>query len=334
MELNHPFFIYPREPFSPYKDYILYRKEIIRLHEFIDNFNTSLKNSSFDDTEILLNMILGSSMEDSILNSYTPESNIFQSSQLFPQHIKNFINKECKKKNKLVQIIIISPDRFFQNENYFPTFTNFIAINFNKINLYEFEAKLSGIQIQIQIKINIFNCPFPSHEIRNDLILRYNNVFIDFLKKPENNINTFSQTIEDKIFIDTFYKSVELLLSTNNYFQNDLSIIINSWVSFKNLDGFSENYSMFPKLLELSDKYNIITTEWDFVDELIYCKIISKFYIQDKCFKNRLVQYSLDDFDKVISTYGVLEINTNYAKQTNNTVFSINFLSDELLDKI
>lgn len=330
MKLNHPFFIYPREPVSPYNDYQLYRKEIIRLYEFIVNFNILLENKSFDDTEILINMILGSSMEDSILNSFTKESNIFQSSQLFPQHIKNFINKDLVKKKKFVQIIIISPDRFFQNENYFPTFTNFIEINFNKLNLYEFEANLQNTQI----KINIFNCPFPSFELRTDLISRYNNIFVDFLKNPRFNINTFSQTIEDKIFINEFYQSIESLFIKNNYFQNNLSIIINSWVSFKNLDGFSENYSMFPKLLELSDKYNIITTEWDFVDELIFCKIVSEFYIQDKCFKNRLVQYSLDDFDKVISVPIIQEINNNYIKHTNNTVFSINFLSDILSVKI
>jgi hypothetical protein len=328
MELNHPFFIYPREPLSHYNNYELYRNELLRLNEFIKNFNYQLENSELEESEVLLSIILGSTMEDAILKSFTPESNIFQSSQLFPSYIKNFIEKDLKKKNKLVQIIIISPDNFFANIDYSPVFTNFIEIEFNKISLYEF----IGSTLNTKIKINIFNCPFPSLESRNNLIEKYNKIFIDFIKNPEYKLKTFSQTSQDKIFIDEFYKNLETVLKKNDYKKNDLSIIINSWVSFKNLDGVSENYSMFYKLLEISNIYNIIATEWDFVDELFSCKIVSNFHIGNKFFKNRLLFYVLAEFENIILDKDIQEINYNYIKSTTNTLFKIDFCSEYLLD--
>jgi hypothetical protein len=269
-------------------------------------------------------------MEEAILKSFTHESNIFQSSQLFPSYIKNFIEKDLTKKNKLVQIIIISPDNLFDNIDYFPIFTNFIEIEFNKISLYEF----MGSTLNTKIKINIFNCPFPCLESRNILAEKYNKIFIDFIKNPENKLKTFSQTSQDKIFIDEFYKNLETVLKKNDYKKNDLSIIINSWVSFKNLDGVSENYSMFYKLLEISNIYNIIATEWDFVDEFFSCKIVSNFHIGNKYFTNRLLFYVLDDFRKFVLNKDIQEINYNYIKSTTNTLFKIDFCSEYLLDSV
>ena len=74
-----------------------------------------------------------------------------------------------------------------------------------------------------------------------------------------------------------------------------IKIIINSWVSFKNLDGYSKNYNMFPRLLTLANQYNIIATEWDFVDELFFAKIISKYKFDDIDFCGIKINYAFNE---------------------------------------
>ncbi len=336
MELNHPFFIYPREPLSQYNNYELYKNELFKLNEFIENFNYKLESSEFVNSEILLSLIIGTTMEEAILKQYTNKSNIFQSSQLFPSYIKNFIDKNLKKKNKLVQLIIISPDNFLSNLDYSPIFNNFVEIGFNKINSYEYENNTTNTETEteIKIKINIFNCPFPSIEKRNYIQKKYNKIFSNILKNQEYKLSTFNQSTQDIIFINEFYKNLKMIFEKNNYKQNDLSIVINSWVSFKNLDGISENYSMFHELLELSNSYNIIATEWDFIDELFICKIISNFVVGNKCYKNRLLKYVLDEFNQIITSAEIQNINNNYIACTQNTLFKINFSLENLLEKI
>ena len=180
MELNHPFYLYPRGPMSEYNNYPKYREEVLRLFRFLSELYTSLIEGKYSETKLLIPLILGSTMEDSIKNSYSLPTNFFQFRQLFPNYIGNFI-KTFDGEKKHIQIIIISPDNLFELDNYQPLFTIYDSrYIFKKINLYELELvkilSSSGEEIDIDgtklsIKINIFNCPFPSTDTRISLII-------------------------------------------------------------------------------------------------------------------------------------------------------------------
>jgi len=310
-KLNHPFFIYPRGFMSEYNEYSLYRQEVIRLYNFISNLiDEYAEKYSFSD--VLIPFIIGSSMEDVLSKSHTTFDNIHQYSQLFPNYINKFISHNDNK--KFIQIIIISPDNIFSpNSIHIPYFTlyspyDFVNTNFNEyIYLDEF----------IKIKVNIFNCPLPCLETRNSLVIRYQQM-INKLNPNTFNITTYKQNQTDIDFINSFYSSLDKLFS-KSISESRLKIIINSWVNFKNLDGYSENYGMFPNLLKLANKYNIIATEWDFIDNLVFTKIISNYgdVNGNKNFYSCYVNYVNDKLLKPEHDIGtnlfVIDFNSKYC---------------------
>jgi hypothetical protein len=304
-KLNHPFFIYPRGIMSEYNNYELYKFEVIRLYNFIKNLNIDIIKK-YNDKEILIPFIIGSPMEDALVKSNTSFDNFFQYKQLFPNYINNFIKKNNKK--KFIQLIIISPDNIFSNQTFTPYFTLYESFDFIKINDLEY---FYSDEIN-EIKINIFNCPIPSIELRKNLFLRYEQI----LNTNNYSITSYKQTLDDLEFIDKFYIQINKLFSLNNI--SNIQIIINSWVSFKNLDGYSENYNMFPKILSFANKYNIIATEWEFIDELFLTKIISDYNFQNNNFQNYYINYIFDDFTDLPEN--IIKINFNYKN-----IFKLDF---------
>jgi hypothetical protein len=312
-ELNHPFFIYPRGFMSEYNEYSLYRQEVIRLYNFIGNLSNKL-DEKYSYYDVLIPFIIGSPMEDALAKLHTTFDNIFQYSQLFPNYINKFIS--YNKNKKFIQIIIISPDNIFSpNSTHTPYFSlyspyDFVNTNFNEyIYLDEF----------IEINVNIFNCPFPCVETRNSLVIRYQQM-IDTLNPNTFNITTYKQNQTDINFINSFYSSLDKLFS-KSISESRIKIIINSWVSFKNLDGYSENYEMFPNLLKLANKYNIIATEWDFIDNLTFTKIVSNYGdmngIGNKNFHSCYINYVSDKLSKPEQDIGtnlfVIDFNLKYC---------------------
>ncbi len=317
IKLNHPFFIYPRGFLSEYNDYKHYRNEVVRLNQFIEELTLDImKNHS--DKEILIPFIIGSSMEDSIYNSNTNKNNYFQISQLFPNYINNFI--QSNDNNKFIQVVIISPDAIFSQQfNKKPYFISNVSFEFIQTNLNEYIYSNENITI----KINIFNCPMPCLELRSEAIIRYDNM-INFLDNNYYNINTYKQTTYDVEFIEIFYLNLNELFSLINRIHG-IKIIINSWVSFKNLDGISNKYNMFPKILELANKYNIIATEWEFIDEQFFTKIISNYKFGNKNFIGCHIDYV---FDELILPKHVVNMNFDL-----NNLFEIDFNSTYYLKK-
>lgn len=311
-ELNHPWFIYPRGFMSEYNEYSLYRQESLKLNKFINNLNNKLEENH-NNKEILIPFIIGSTMEDSLAKSQTTIENIFQYSQLFPNYINNFISHNQNK--KFIQIIIISPDNIFSpNTTHKPYFTLYSEYNFVNTNLNEYVY----LDDFVEIRVNIFNCPIPCLEKRNKLISNYQ-IMINELNPNPYNITTYKQNETDINFINNFYSNLDKLFSF--VLNRKIKIIINSWVCFKNLDGYSENYNMFYYLLKLANKYNIIATEWDFIDNLIFTKIISKYGYKNKCFINCYINYFDDN-------------NHNTEDKLYNNLFSIDFNSKYYLKKI
>lgn len=306
--LNHPWYIYPHAFMSEYNNYDLYRSETNRLNKFIINLIEQIKFNCDNNIKSLISLQLGSAMEDALANFHTSQSNLFQYQQLYPNYINNFIicnsnsdaisetnldaNSDTNLNKKFVQIIIISPDEIFNKNNFLPFFTKLLPNKFVKINKYEYLCQYNNITI----KINIFNCPFPHFDNRTTYISKYNYA-IQHLQSNIYNINNFEPTVNDCIFIDNFY------LNLDELFKNNPIIIINSWVSFKNLCSIRNNYNMFPELLKLANKYNIIATEWDYKDDCFFCKIVSSYYIQTHIqkFKNIIyISENLDNFDETI----------------------------------
>ena len=323
-DLNHPCTIYPNSIMSEYHNYKLYREEYIRFLNFMTMFNEQIETCTYLDSRLLVSIILGSTMEDAIVNSHTSYTNFFQSQQLFPNYIDNFIENIHGQKH--IQIIIISPDNFFNNDTYIPLFIKYSQYEFVKKNLYSFEYV--DMNNDITIRINIFNCPMASIENRKETIFNSNKIFNmntkDCIVKAYN-IETFEQNSFDLIFIKRLYDQIEKLFKSNDI--NKTNIIINSWVNFKNLYGYSENYKMFPKLLELASEYNIIATEWAYQDEIFITKIISSYHFGNKNYTNRYISYireNIEYFDD-----DIIEKNLKLIK--NKLLLTINFNMEHLL---
>jgi hypothetical protein len=134
-ELNHPFFIYPRGFMSEYNYYELYRTEVKKLNEFVDKLFIEI-NEQQRDKEVLVSLIVGSAMEERLINSNTSINNYFQYHQLFPNYINNFI--ENNSNNKFIQIIIVSPDNIFMSPSNAPYFTLYEPFDFVLTNPNEY----------------------------------------------------------------------------------------------------------------------------------------------------------------------------------------------------
>jgi len=321
-ELNHPFFIYPRGFMSEYNDYNHYRKEVKRLGEFINNLPDEINEQNANGTQILIPFIIGSPMEDSLAKSNTSKENIFQFRQLFPNYINNFIQSNSD--NKFIQIVIISPDDIFSPQsNIKPLFTLYESFDFVLTNLNEYVYT----EEKITIKISIFNCPVPCLETRTNLVHRYDTLIND-IETNVYNINTYKQTQSDIEFINNFYSSLNRLFSLNSNLS--IKLVINSLVSFKNLDGISEKYNMFPKILELANVHNIIASEWEFIDELFFTRIVSQYKFCNNNFFRCNINYVFDiDIDLTELPPHIVKMNFNY-----NNLFSIDFNSQYYLKKI
>jgi hypothetical protein len=198
-------------------------------------------------------------------------------------------------------MIIVSPDKIFSNEtSYDPLFTTFLY-DFQKI----FNNKYIYTNKNVTIKINIFNCPLPSIDNRIDIYNKMNQLLVRHKQSFDNlGISSYKQTKNDIIFIDNFYLELDELYKKNNYINTN--IIVNSWASFKNLEGF-QNLKMFHKVLELANLYNIIVTEWTFKDTLYITNIVSKFL------------YNIDDDVFNLTNLLNLTNSTNLTNLTNST---------------
>jgi len=166
----------------------------------------------------------------------------------------------------------------------------------------------------IEINVNIFNCPFPCMETRNSLVVKYQ-LMINKLNNNPYGIMTYRQNIADINFINNFYSSLDKLFSKTTC-DPRIKIVVNSWVSFKNLEGYT-NFKMFPNLLKLANKYNIIATEWEFIDNLKFTKIVSNYGEDDKNFISCYINYVNKELPNSEHNIGtnlfVIDFNSKYC---------------------
>ena len=337
INLNHPWFIYPHAFMSEYNNYRLYKTESLRLLKFLKDFINKFDEQYFTNSKILMPIILGSSMEDAIVNYNTDQSNVVQYQQLFPNYINNFIEKVNE--HKFIQLIIISPDLIFDDIDYIPLFVKFSKYNFNKINKYEYIHSDNNLII----KVNIFNCPMVSKENRKNIIVNCDKILNNCKKIISGiEIDTYVQSETDLILINKIYSCIDKIFSyTKTNFVNTIidsgqikkiNIIVNSWVSFKNLYGYSENYNMFSELLNLASKYNIIATEWEFKDDCVNTIIKSCYHFGNLYFKHKKIIY-VDNFVSFDYNYDS-ELDDKQFIEKKYNYFIIDFIEPYLLKMI
>ncbi len=280
LELNHPYFVYPNGPLCEYTEFKFYNSEakrlLVHLEELVKKISSEKSNPNNQLSFYTLNsIILGSAMEQSIRTGNSEPDTFYQWQQLFPSYINNFISayKPVSTNKLFVNLIIISPDIFFSDEKYRdPIFIDCVGYEFKKIS----NRKYIYHESNLKINIDIFNCPFVSTDTR-DYVKKISELLIN---KPEifncKDLESYIQTDNDKYFISRLYNTMELLFKQTDYYST--STIINSWATFKNLVGYS-GFGMFKKLLDLCNEYNIMATEWSFVDKVFTTQIISMFHI-------------------------------------------------------
>lgn len=312
MELNHPYHIYPNSIFSEYIEYLVYNNEIKRLNQYLVELHKNMielkKNNK---NRILIPFIIGSSMEVALQQNHTHYDNIFQYQQLFPNYINYFIEKNLFD-NIYIYIIIVSPDKLIGSTNFTPLFLKYSGYNFEKT-----ENKYIYSNNNIFIEVNIFNCPIPSIEKR-ELIIRKSDIILQDISFV--NITSFRQTKNDINFINIFYNNFINICNINDYKQ--LNFIVNSYATFKNIEN-PTIYRMFPEILKICSNYNIIATEWQYIDEIFISKIVSNFIINNRYFINKFILY-IDNFDIILEKI----IDMNFRIYNINNIGIINFNSD------
>lgn len=263
--LNHPWKIYLREPASSYTNYHIYYKELIKLYNFTKAYKHYIEE--LKDTDACLTIkILGTPMEAALQNKSVSTIYEFQWQQLFPKYVYDFIKHHKKLNNNInVNIIIISPDDIFMDENYKePLFTvKCEDYKFTKVQNREY----IHISDNLTIKINIFTCPYPQLET-NIKVIEQCNVFINKYY-PDYKIKSFAPSEEDIEFIKNFYEYLEEICKNPKS-----NLIINSFAVFRNVREF-DNYGLFPTLLEVANKYKIIATEWSFNESNFKVRVVS-----------------------------------------------------------
>ncbi len=351
MNLNHPYYIYPNGPLSEYTNYSLYNKEVVRFKNYLDNLTDRIDNLKSDPNVFILTpFIIGSTMENSIINKYNDSDTFFQWQQLFPVYINNFIDLYKNNHNYFIHIniIIVSPDNTFNDEKYHdPIFTllDYFPYKFSKISNRKYEyisesdqsesnqsdknipnhQNNSGSRI-LKITIDIFNCPLPSLDIRYDIMDKLDILINKYESSFDNlDIKSFRQTNADIEFINNFYESVDKLFKKVDY--KKFSLIINSWATFKNLTGFNR-YTMFNQLLNLANDNNILATEWNYDDKNFLIEVISRFITQGKgCIFKKIVYIDENYCNFNIKNKLVSGLKYDY----NILVFYINFTHNGLV---
>jgi hypothetical protein len=264
-KLNHPWSIYFQEPTSSYTKYDVYYGQTISLLQHLKKTDERIKKMSEDQVQ-LTNIIIGTPMEDALQKKKCSSAYIHQWQQLFPFHITKFMNYYMKLNKKIsIDIIIVSPDEVFMDSTYMePLFmTHCWDCNFKKVKNREYVHVESGVEI----RINIFTCPFPQLEKNDYQILKTNLLIKEIEKFP---LQTLAPSEQDAKFINKFYSCIESIASNPSS-----NLIINSYATFRNVREY-DNYGLFKTLLEIANKYKIIATEWHFSETNYFTHIVSK----------------------------------------------------------
>lgn len=267
--VNFPFYTYPNIAISQYCDFAIYRENVQKLYDYIKSYDP--KPNTF------FHLIIGSAMEEHICRFKSTnyiEPYDYQWRQLFPFWLDRII----KNTNTIVEIIIVSPDEQFCNNDY--------QLEFIKHTNDSYEWYINDNVIRSKkfknIVITIFGTFFPHICDRNrDFINFYKKQNKDFLNDVISNIR---QTNDDIHFINNFYygltKLFDKIIDMNGFISCCSYAVFNS-----TLYSHINKYTMFKELLNIIKKYpnkKIMCTEWiyrvNFYCVVDMCSTDEKYY--------------------------------------------------------
>lgn len=261
--VNNPFFTYPQFPMHGYYEFDVYRKEVIRLYEFIKTLSTSTPTptptptpapeKSKPDTHTLIHLCIGAVMEE--VSCEKEYSNYNHWRQLFPQWIEDYLfTNSTTVKHKNVKIIIVSPNVTFSDKTFKdPAFISKTEELFawKKIGLKSYTSTLHNVTV------DIFCTPFP-HEER-----RRNQEHMERLSKGKEDpvicsaLANIVQTDEDVKFVAEFYATLSKYFDLVTGSSSSKGKVVCSSYAVFNEDAhfrifnvfslFSEICTLFPK---------------------------------------------------------------------------------------
>jgi hypothetical protein len=243
MNITHPWYTYPGEPFRGYQNYELYKSELNRLYNYISNYDRS--------DHVFFHLTIGAAMEEALEHSQNIGDHW---RQLFPYYLELFMDSDIH-----LELVIVSPNKNFTNiDPTFITMTNHIY-NWENTDNRCYKSTTGNTSITV----NIFCCPFPHYD-------KSTKSKIEYWKKQgmeEHNINldNLCNTETDLLFVNSFYDNLGNLLDMVN--NNGGLVACISYAVFHNdtVHRRLNNYIMFSKIKELftkDNKYNRILCEW------------------------------------------------------------------------
>lgn len=313
--MNYPFPIYPLHLLSPYTNFSKYKNEILRLDNFIESLTEEINSDINDENNAnnanrikhLIMFNLGSAGEEVIYYSRTNYAKNYNWMQIHPYFVNDFIKKYIKKNEIKINVIVISPDIYHNEENYKPYFSRIIHnVKIETENNFEFQYEenkinneyyLNNEENKVKIKIMFFNSFFPNIEKNNNLI----NIANDFLLKntSENNsynLNNFNNSLEDLIFINEFYEKINKLMSFIDY--KNKYMIVNNFATFRNI--YYNSNKMFSEMNKKCVLNNILYMTWLNREENHYLFCDNLFMeINGKICFNKYFNFTIENEEKL-----------------------------------
>lgn len=237
--LSNPYFLYPGSPFRGYHNYDLYNSEVLRLVEFI-------KDQPFAD---LTHINIGAAMEER--TSSVEYKKYFHWKQLFPTHVQDFI-LSTKNKEKRTQIITISPNITFSDQDYVEP--SFLSISDHVFKWKKIENR-KYVSEKYNVSIDIFYTMMPHNEIDRNKAIMAKIVMLKMVDEVPW-VMKLKQTDYDIEFIKNFYDRLESWFESIN--EKNGVITIFSYAVFNEGTPFTQynRYNMFNEIKRFFNKEN------------------------------------------------------------------------------
>ena len=288
--LNFPFYMYPKAPFSGYLETEIYLPELTRFYTSLEKIKSEI------NTKTIFHLTLGAPMEE--YYCMEPKNINLQWQQLYPYHLETIY----KTTDFNILHFIISPTYSFSDSGYKePIFLEKTSyMGWIKINNRIYVSK-DG-----RYKVMIFCTPLPSDDKRNEKFIKN---FISMGIEKFYDINKFMQSHSDNKFTKDLYKLMESvfdeIINKNGLVTCFSFAVFNNKSDLNNFGLFREIKSLFHKLDdEKTDKK--ILAEWLYAD---FCHSV-------KIFRSDIEKYSDELSDEIIKKLYISYVKPEYKSES------------------
>lgn len=244
MDINFPWYLYPNQPCSGYKDYETYRLETIRLYNELVKYKPS-KNTVFQ-------LIIGAVMEE-----YKERNNNIDEHwrQLLPYYLENYLENDETNEN-CVEIFIVAPNNNFKEKINLSLIKETDYLNW----IYDEDNKTYKSTLY-DLTIKVFYTPFPSIQKNNNAEIKNYSIMLD-----DYDFTPIIQTENDITFVKNFYNQLGKIFDLIE--KNKGVVLCNSYAVFRSDSMYKpiyEHYKLFNEIKTLFiKKKNRILAEWVF----------------------------------------------------------------------